>query len=492
MLSSSHSGVLNVALTTISPHNRAILEFFFAGAGKELFKIVQQPAQADVFILDYDHTGADKELEALQNSYTQPFILLSIHPLEIDNTVWVSKPLTSKSLTDAAHHANDLLGGNLAPKKVASTTTTDEPTVSFKAHEPPQPATPPAPKPSAPPILEEEEEEDDDEPANIPNPLAASVQPFGLRAQPKRKSSRRLHESAPPPTPKRMVQSESAFSVELPTPTPTELKSSVNPLVSEQPRKKASFDSVPDNVLSQEEQDARWKVLIGERQDCSRDNLQQEGGLFSSENTLLAQLKQALALANETQHSIQIRLNQNDYLLLMPKTNFSYCTMDLQSESFANLCQQMNPTHIEIHQPSLDEARGLELNALNDEKHIYDIESFIWTASLLTSQGRLDQAISPEQTYRLKSWPNLTRLEQIPHVMRIAAIWAESATNAFEVAEKLAIPQRYVFAFHCAANTLDLLVLEQVAQGKPSTTQPKKNRGLFSRLLKRLLGGGAN
>ena len=60
MLKHSKSGPLKVALLAISPHNRAILEFFFSGAGRNLFKVVTE-AEADAFILDHDHPDAKED-----------------------------------------------------------------------------------------------------------------------------------------------------------------------------------------------------------------------------------------------------------------------------------------------------------------------------------------------------------------------------------------------------------------------------------------------
>jgi hypothetical protein len=48
-----------------------------------------------------------------------------------------------------------------------------------------------------------------------------------------------------------------------------------------------------------------------------------------------------------------------------------------------------------------------------------------------------------------------------------------------------------VFSFYTAANTLNLFELDQTKLKSREKEKPKESRGLFSRLLKRLLGGGA-
>jgi hypothetical protein len=60
----------------------------------------------------------------------------------------------------------------------------------------------------------------------------------------------------------------------------------------------------------------------------------------------------------------------------------------------------------------------------------------------------------------------------------------------FDLAKWLEIPQRYIFAFYTAAQALDLMAIDEGKVEYQEKEEPKKNRGLFSRLLKRLLGGG--
>ena len=107
MLKHSKTSPLKVALLTISPHNRAILEFFFAGAGRNLFRVVTE-VEADAFILDHDYPGAKEDWDRHANSQ-KPGIILSVHAVELHNTIWIPKPLTSKALSEAAERVYDLV-----------------------------------------------------------------------------------------------------------------------------------------------------------------------------------------------------------------------------------------------------------------------------------------------------------------------------------------------------------------------------------------------
>ncbi len=106
MLKHSKTGPLKVALLAISPHNRAILEFFFSGAGRNLFRVVQD-TEADAFILDHDHPDA-KEDWAKYAALHKPGIILSVHQVDLPNCIWIPKPLTSRALTDAVDRVYEL------------------------------------------------------------------------------------------------------------------------------------------------------------------------------------------------------------------------------------------------------------------------------------------------------------------------------------------------------------------------------------------------
>ncbi len=131
----------------------------------------------------------------------------------------------------------------------------------------------------------------------------------------------------------------------------------------------------------------------------------------------------------------------------------------------------------------------LEQQAERDAESLLDLEAFVWVSSLLTARGRLGRGVEVEQKISLKHWPNLTRLEQFPHIMRIAALWNQRPGTSLEIAGALDVPQRYVFAFHTAANALNLFEMDQSKLKSREKEKPKESRGFFSRLLKRLLGG---
>jgi hypothetical protein len=243
------------------------------------------------------------------------------------------------------------------------------------------------------------------------------------------------------------------------------------------------------SVVSQEEAERRWKALCGEQDDVQTVA---EVALFTPENYLLASVLEAGRMARDTQQTVYLTLAPQEFVLLMPKQGLAYSTIDTLSEEFRALCNNPVQTgQFALHIPSATELEQLEKQAEGDADALLDLEAFVWVSSLLTARGRLGRGVDIAQKVSLKYWPNLTRLESFPHAMRIAALWNQRPASALDIAKALDIPQRYVFAFHTAANALNLFEMDQNKLKSREKEMPKQeNRGFFSRLLKRLLGGG--
>jgi hypothetical protein len=112
-----------------------------------------------------------------------------------------------------------------------------------------------------------------------------------------------------------------------------------------------------------------------------------------------------------------------------------------------------------------------------------------WTLTLMASRGRVPLGTNIGAQVRLIRWPNFTRLQTFPHVMRIASLWSREAITLADSAKALRIPQRYVFAFYCAAQALG--IVETVHPRGPvhgvSERLPAKGRlGLFRKILAHL------
>lgn len=115
---------------------------------------------------------------------------------------------------------------------------------------------------------------------------------------------------------------------------------------------------------------------------------------------------------------------------------------------------------------------------------------FMWKVALWTAQGRLPSGTSLTTPIKLKHWPNLTRLQNIPNIMRITTLLNDQPRPLPLVAKVLNIPQRHVFSFYAAMHSIKLAESLHSYPGDTSKVPitKHKQRGLFGRILKSLTG----
>ncbi len=461
MLNSS-GNPLRIALLSISPHNRAILEFFFAGAGKQLFRVTSL-TDAETLIIDFDHPGADLEWQQ-RADINKPGIILSVREVQLPNSIWVPKPLTSQALTKAAEQIRSLLpqtgASTAAPVEKEYAPTTASPTLN-KATNAAQPFG--LGQRKVRPSMLLDFGKDDADIITKPKPAIAEKPPLAKEA------------IKPASVPKILV------------------RDSTKPAAAEETSDSfLTFGEISTPAKNKEQLEQRWKLLCGTQADVSPANAQTTLQRFTPDNYLLKLLLSALQQGKQAGTPIQLKFDSYDQILLLPNLNLVYTSFDLTSDKFAVLCNTpIQASKVQLYIPTSAELPALEQAYRADKEHTHDLESILWTVTLLASHGRLNRDVNLSQRWLLKHWPNLTRVENIPHVMRIAAAWQQRPGTVFDVAKWLDIPQRNVFAFYTAASVLGLMAMDEgKVEYQEKEEAPKKNRGLFSRLLKRLLGGG--
>jgi len=128
----------------------------------------------------------------------------------------------------------------------------------------------------------------------------------------------------------------------------------------------------------------------------------------------------------------------------------------------------------------------------NDKPHSESsIDQFLWKIALWTSSGRMQKGINPSSPIQLKHWPNLTRLQQSPNDIRIAALLSEQPSAPALVAKVLGIPLGEVFSFYAASHTLGLVKSVTKSRARPpSFNLPQKSRhhSLFGKILQKISG----
>jgi len=233
--------------------------------------------------------------------------------------------------------------------------------------------------------------------------------------------------------------------------------------------------------------DDRWKLAYGENEES--DSLKSLCTIESSKH-ILTNLLENIKKAKETKTVSRIKFN-NIIVVVDPETDNVYCDESIFSKYYADICH--NPTQnneIKTHNLDASEIRLYRNKIKTGSDRIHSIESFLWTTSLVTHQGYLPIDTDLNKKLHLETWPNLTRLENIPHSIQIAAIFQKRSKSLSEIANELEISNKYIISFYNAALALGFITSASnplfVASPADSNNKENKYRGFFSRLLKRL------
>ncbi len=138
------------------------------------------------------------------------------------------------------------------------------------------------------------------------------------------------------------------------------------------------------------------------------------------------------------------------------------------------------------------------------------ITSCMWQLALWTANGRLVQPINPHTVFRLKTWPNLTRLTALPESMRLSAFLTKTPVSLNTLYKLMPLEMADILNYIAATYLTDYLEITQQVQETASSThtatqttsvearreqpqaqrqveQPKSGGGLLSRFMKKLL-----
>jgi hypothetical protein len=229
----------------------------------------------------------------------------------------------------------------------------------------------------------------------------------------------------------------------------------------------------------------RWKLI------CGDNNLVdlQKVHMFNPNNHVLATIIQNIRIAQQSQTVSRMKFS-GIIVVIDPKTDRIYCDQTISTTYYANICYEpLARDKIKVHQLDQSEIRLYRKKMKEDAEHTHFTEAFIWTSSLLTSRGRLPKNTNIKTQLGLKTWPDLTRVENIPHMMKIAALFHKNTWSLLEITKKSDIQQNYVIAFYNAALALDMIETDgEAADSAPLNlkTSGNKNRSFLSRFLKKI------
>ena len=189
---------------------------------------------------------------------------------------------------------------------------------------------------------------------------------------------------------------------------------------------------------------------------------------FDPDDFLLSSFLHSLNMAKKSHQLVQVKYN--DLLLVFDYAlNTVFCNLSIADDKFASMCNSpISQEKNETRELDYDETKTHRIVRLANKELSHSIESFIWTSSLLTSRGKLPKNTDVTKNICLKKKIDLSHLEPIPYLAEINALLSRNPESLLETAEKLGIPQRYVFAFYFAALNLDMIEFSKSTTTKKS------------------------
>ena len=203
------------------------------------------------------------------------------------------------------------------------------------------------------------------------------------------------------------------------------------------------------------------------------------------------------------QRNAAILIDEKPVLAIFPSTQRVWIAVP--PEQLRSLCRQERP--------------NIKLKNIPDENNIQDranatVTSTMWQVALWTANGRLVHPINPNTVFKLKGWPNLTRLTPLPEAMRLSAFLTKTSVSLNMLYKLMPLDMADILNYIAATYLTDYLEITQQANEAPSaqsatratvntsaTPRPEQVRaaraneahnqqqtgGLLSRLMKKLL-----
>jgi len=130
----------------------------------------------------------------------------------------------------------------------------------------------------------------------------------------------------------------------------------------------------------------------------------------------------------------------------------------------------------------------------NASLKVYKTEAFIWSLAVLTARGRMplelnDDIFYPDKPVYMQHWPNLTKLESVPHAQQITALFTSYPRTLSEVASLLDIDIKHVVNLFYASALIGYAGQARRPSDKLfAAIEPKKddNTSILSAIMKRL------
>jgi len=274
------------------------------------------------------------------------------------------------------------------------------------------------------------------------------------------------------------------------------LPKSAQPITSEsskidskpQAKKADSKIKITANALNERANNCSAAELI-----MKRTGVTDYAGLYyKQDDYALGFLLKAVTLARSQSACVKLTCWGKPFIVFNPTRNEEILTdmSDGMIRSLGVMRTIGEELHIELHVMTAKEFSAL-LKDNAGTMTLFPAQAFIWKLTLLTARGRVPDGTDLLQPVFLQHWPNLTRLDPIPHGLRIAALWSKQPRSLLSMFGILGIPFEHILNLYSAANAIGLAGpanRKADALIEPDEPEEHHQRGLFSSLLQKLKG----
>lgn len=124
-----------------------------------------------------------------------------------------------------------------------------------------------------------------------------------------------------------------------------------------------------------------------------------------------------------------------------------------------------------------------ELQQYRKKATSLSLEQLIWNAAVWASRGRVSSGTSLLEPVIFRPVPEYTYQLLFPYARQIATLWSGQEYSIMETSSRLQIPQRYVFTFYSASNSIGCAHIK-TSSSVSKNKKPAGNRKILRRILK--------
>jgi len=428
---------LKISFLGVDTRSKSAYEFFFKSIDKIQCEVVEDNTQSQICLIDKDAYDIQKSYEEFKQKYPEQYILflsLTDHSIENSHEFFLKKPVKRDALQKTLNKICLLISGDEIDLATIPVITT--------------------------PVSTSKTSPDTSE--------TESTQRININSLQKKISENLTEEASDD---EKIVPIQSSSKIK---------------------EKRKVVTAKAGKLISSSEN----KDFVGEQVDIDINDPQQLNKIYYDPSKYLQSIIEKVCIKSRQTESI-IQLNvlnhvfyfdykeQNVYSSVGPGILRPLCLIPHDGNiSF----KEKDPSfRTELHQIMQSNKNQKTKKTL--EKQNWKMESFMWLISLWSSRGKLPKGTALDIPVYLIQWPNLTRLDIVPHAVRISALLYDQPHTLPEVAKKLGIEQRYVFGFYSAckaiglSNTTKRHVDSLFVPDKPAEN---KNKSILSKLLDKL------